>query len=103
MGSASGLDGQLDFYIRTAVVTHGSTMVAIAKESCLSDAAGAVATSDSGLTKSFEYKLFKGVNEDTTEQTIDVSVVICKAGESPKPVHQQTAHKMAKINFTITN
>jgi len=82
--SASGLDGQLDFYIRTAVVTHGSTMVAIAKESCLSDAAGAVAISDSGLTKSFEYKLFKGVNEDTTEQTIDVSVVICKAGECAK-------------------
>merc|ERR1739838_134185 len=76
---------QLTFFISDCYVSHGSKNVNVVKEGCFADALESTDLSHTKLESSFEYKLFKGVGENSASQSITCTATICNLGECSKP------------------
>ena len=72
----------LTFYLDQCTVTHGATTIQVVKGGCY--AAELDVTHETSLQE-FSYKVFKGVGETSTTQTIECTVNICEASTCPVP------------------
>ena len=76
----------LQFYIDTCTVTHGTTNIIVVKKGCYSETLGVEAIrSDNQAEQAFSYQIFKGVGETDPAQTIKCSINICEAGNCKNP------------------
>ena len=76
----------LQFYLHTCTVTHGTTSIMVVKEGCYSENLGVVAIKhDNQAKQGFSYRIFKGVRETESTQTIKCSLNICEVGKCNKP------------------
>merc|ERR1711879_909195 len=72
-----GVEG-ISLYFSGCTVSHGSSAIAVIKDSCFSETLNAEPRASEGLTTSFSFRVFKGKGESAPSQTIQCSVVICK-------------------------
>merc|ERR1712227_357742 len=72
-----GVEG-ISLYFQGCTVSHGSSSIAVIKDSCYSETLNAEPRASEGLTTSFSFRVFKGKGESALSQTIQCSVVICK-------------------------
>merc|ERR1711976_131035 len=72
-----GVEG-ISLYFNGCTVSHGSSSIAVIKDSCFSETLNAEPRASEGLTTSFSFRVFKGKGESAPSQTIQCSVVICK-------------------------
>ena len=75
----------LTFYYVDCTVTHGATDIAVIKDGCYAGATGSQPLASTNVQQNMSFKIFKGVNEAATEQTIECSVLICEQGKCNKP------------------
>jgi hypothetical protein len=77
----------LTFFISDCYVQHGSKNVNVVKGGCFANALESADLTHTKLESSFEYKLFKGVGENSASQSITCTAVICKLGSCSKPTN----------------
>lgn len=72
----------LTFFLEECTVTHGSTTIKIIKEGCY--AAELDVIKETSL-QAFSYKVFKGVGETSTSQSLECTVSICEKTNCQRP------------------
>lgn len=76
----------LQFYLETCTVIHGTTTIKVVKDGCYSATLGVEATTPvTSAEKGFSYQIFKGVGETDPAQTIRCSVNLCEVGKCNNP------------------
>lgn len=82
----NNLVNTLTFYLEECTVTHGSTTIMIVQGGCY--AAELDVEKDASL-QAFSYKVFKGVGETSSNQSIECSIQICESSQCVIPVQAQ--------------
>ena len=75
----------LTFYFQDCAVTHGSVNMEIIKDGCYSAITNTISVRETGTIAEFLFRVFKGLNIDSTDQEITCVVNICERGECAKP------------------
>ena len=76
----------LTFYLDSCFVTHGATVIDIVQGGCY---AAALDVEHEASLQAFSYKVFKGVGETTSTQTIECTINICEASTCQLPTVNQ--------------
>lgn len=79
------MQSDLTFFYVGCTVTHGATDIAVIKDGCYAGATGSQPLASTPTEQNMSFKIFKGVNEAATEQTIECSVLICEPAKCAKP------------------
>jgi hypothetical protein len=79
------MQSDLTFFYVGCTVTHGATDIAVIKDGCYAGATGSQPLPSTPTEQNMSFKIFKGVNEAATEQTIECSVLICEPAKCSKP------------------
>ena len=80
----------LTFYFSQCNVVHGTVKVPIIKGGCFAAITNTRPSANTSTKAGFLFMVFKGLNQDATEQTITCYVNICEVNKCPaKPVHQK--------------
>jgi len=79
------MQSDLTFFYVGCTVTHGATDIAVIKNGCYAGATGSQPLPSTPTEQNMSFKIFKGVNEAATEQTIECSVLICEPAKCSKP------------------
>ena len=76
----------LTFYLDSCTVTHGATTIGIVKEGCY---ASELDVKHESSLQAFSYKVFKGVGEASSTQTIECTINICETNNCGIPTANQ--------------
>jgi len=80
--SESGLD-KLSFWIDNCYVSHGSKNIYVVKQGCFAHALEVTdLAGDDSRSAAFEYKLFKGVGENSATQSITCTANVCDTSKA---------------------